>query len=422
MIAQHGTLLLSASRLRHNIALYRNRLASAAICATIKADAYGHGLRQVLPLLQAAGVEWCCVYSIPEALEIAALTGRILPHPLKILTLAPLVLTPESSADTDLLAQLVAPVAGRSSVRITLTDLHSALLLAETLKAIGAARSLPVHVQIDTGLTRAGIAALDAPGVIAAIEARAELSLEGIYSHFSHGDEPGHITIVQQIDRLWSIAGPAKVRRPELLVHVQNSGGAWHVSSQKDSTATSQPSELATFSLARVGIGLYGLQPSTADPIPGLRPIARLVAPILSIHERPAGVGVGYGHTFTTMRPSRLAIVPVGYADGYPRALSNRGVVQVRACDCGNQQQNLTTEMPPAGGGGEAPVVGRVSMDQIVVDVTDLPWARIGHEVTVISDDPAAPNSLDRIADALGTIGYELATHLGTRLQREVAP
>ena len=118
------------------------------------------------------------------------------------------------------------------------------------------------------------------------------------------------------------------------------------------------------------------------------------------IHDRSVGVGVGYGHTFTTARPSRLAIVPVGYADGYPRALSNRGIVQLR--------------------GQNAPVVGRVSMDQIIIDVTDIPAAAPGDEVVVFSNDPAAPNSIDQVAKACGTIGYEIATGLGARLARRV--
>ncbi len=151
--------------------------------------------------------------------------------------------------------------------------------------------------------------------------------------------------------------------------------------------------------MVRVGIALYGLQPSRNDPIAELRPVARLVAPLLAIHEREAGIGVGYGHTFVTSRPSRLAIVPVGYAEGYPRCLSNKGVVQIN--------------------GRTAPVVGQVSMDQIVVDITDVP-ADIGDAVTVLAWDAAAPNGIDRIAEAGGTIGYEIATGLGSRLLRRL--
>jgi alanine racemase len=157
----------------------------------------------------------------------------------------------------------------------------------------------------------------------------------------------------------------------------------------------------AGLDMVRVGIALYGLQPSTDAPITGLQPVARVTAPILALHERPAGTGVGYGHTFITQRDSRLAVVPVGYADGYPRLLSNRSVAQV--------------------GGRTVPVVGRVSMDQIILDVTDLPTPpRLSDTVTVISWNPADANSLDAMATTIGTIGYELATHLGPRLHRVV--
>ena len=151
----------------------------------------------------------------------------------------------------------------------------------------------------------------------------------------------------------------------------------------------------------RVGIAFFGLQPSTQNPIPGLLPVARLTAPILAIHDRPENIGVGYGHSFTTRRNSRIAIVPVGYADGYPRSLSNRAIVQVRRTD--------------------VPVIGRVSMDQIILDVTDVSGVAVGDEVTIISDDPAKENCVDRLADATQTIGYELTTRWGSRLRRVVA-
>jgi alanine racemase len=172
---------------------------------------------------------------------------------------------------------------------------------------------------------------------------------------------------------------------PKLLVHLQNSGGAWHGGD-------------LDLDMARVGIALYGLQPSLTDRVDGLQPVARVSAPVLAIHLRPAGTGVGYGHTHKTTRDSRLGIVPVGYGDGYPRRMSGRGVVQVL--------------------GQEVPVVGRVSMDQIVVDLTDVPAAGVGTEVTVVSNRSADPNSLDAMAATLETIPYELATGLGQRLER----
>ena len=214
-----------------------------------------------------------------------------------------------------------------------------------------------------------------------------------MFAHFSHGDVPGHDTVGEQLGWCCSVADPIRGRYPGLMVHLQNSGGVWHV----------EDAGGGGLYKVRVGNSLYGLQPSTSDRIEGLLPIARVTAPILAIHERPAGTGVGYGHTFVTRRASRLAVVPVGYAEGYPRAMTNRAVAQVR--------------------GQDVPVVGRVSMDQIIVDVTDVPAVRLGETVTVVSWDAGRANSLDAMADAVGTIGYELATHLGAgggRLDRVI--
>jgi alanine racemase len=242
-------------------------------------------------------------------------------------------------------------------------------------------------VQVDAGLTRVGVEPGKLPGLVELIERLPGLALEGVFAHFSHGDVPGHETVERQLAVFHGAADPVKKARGDVLLHLQNSGGALHLGE-------------AGLDMVRVGIALYGLQPSTEEPFAGLRPMARVTAPMLAIHDRPAGTGVGYGHTFVTQRASRLAVVPVGYADGYPRQLSNRCVAQVR--------------------GRDVPVVGRVSMDQIMVDVTEIQGAEEGEEVTVIAWEPEKANGLDRMADALGTIGYELATHLGGRLKRVV--
>ncbi len=233
------------------------------------------------------------------------------------------------------------------------------------------------------------------PEIIETILSLKNLQLEGLFSHLSHGDIPEHDTLLQQQNLLWKIAAPLKKKLPNLLIHLQNSGGSFHL----------QPSNSnEQLDLVRIGIALYGLQPSLSHPIPNLLPIAQVTAPILAIHERPPGTGVGYGHTFITTRPSKLAIVPVGYADGYPRLLSNNSIAQLHNTD--------------------VPVIGRISMDQIILDITDLPSAKIGDTVTVISNNPDKPNSLDQMAHSIGTIGYELATHLsaggGNRLNRVI--
>jgi alanine racemase len=376
MIAQNGTLEISRSRLMHNVALMQRRVGmNVKLCATIKADAYGHGVAYVAELLREADVQWVCVYSLEEAMELAQLPW------FGILVLAPLVIAEGGELSADVREAL------RGQIRVNLTDKGSALRLAKAIEVAGSQGPVKVHVQVDAGLTRVGVEPWEVEELVEVIAGLKQLELEGVFAHFSHGDVPRHDTVSEQLRVLHSVADPLRKRYPRLMVHLQNSGGAWHL-------------EDPSLDLVRIGIALYGLQPSTSDPVAGLLPIARVTAPILTIHDRPAGTGVGYGHTFVTRRPSRLAVVPVGYADGYPRAISNRSVAQLH--------------------GHDVSVVGRVSMDQIVLDVTDAPSANVGDTVTVISWDATKPNSLDAMADAVGTIGYELATHFGGRLRRAI--
>jgi len=368
MIEQRGRLEISRKRVLHNLRAIREKCGGGGgrkICATVKANAYGHGIRELLPILQNADVNWFAVYSMHEVL-------RGLMDNAAILVLAPVVSHRGHRAPPH--------TQWMEHVRVNITDEASVHALTQTNQPTC------VHMQVDTGLTRGGVAAENALALADLIAASPNLKLEGIFSHLSHGDEAGHETIAAQTQQLNQIAAKLKTRHPNLLVHIQNSGGVWNVSDEMD--------------MVRVGIALYGLQPNPSEPIPQLQPIARLIAPILDIHDRPAGVGVGYGHTFITSRHSRLAIVPVGYADGYPRAMSNRGIVQINNAD--------------------APIVGRVSMDQIVIDITHLPETQIGDDVTVIAWNPQKPNSIDHLAAATNTIGYEIATGLGPRLQRIV--
>ena len=204
--------------------------------------------------------------------------------------------------------------------------------------------------------------------------------------HFSHGDQPGHNANTAQLNDFIRATSAEKKCDPQLILHAHNSGGAWHDC-------------LNALDMVRLGIALYGLQPSLAAPVAAIAPIARLTAPITAIHSCAIGTGVGYGHTFVTARISRVGVVPVGYADGYPRELSNRAFVLL--------------------GERKLPVVGRVSMDQTLVDLTDSD-GRVGDLVTLISDDPLSPISMDQLAETCNTIGYELATRLGPRLERRL--
>jgi len=377
MIAQSGELQISAGRLGRNVSVFRQRLPqNVKISATVKANAYGHSISAMAPLFKDAGIDWLCVYSLDEAHELLGLDSS-----LPILVLAPLVFRSGLSPTPNQIRVLQS-----DRIRITLTDPQSAKELSIFAAKEKFSRPFSVHVQIDTGLTRHGISTSEARKFLSDFENLPALNLEGIFMHLSHGEAPNHPITAAQLVEFEKITIPLKEKNPKLVRHAQNSGGVWNASD-------------AGLDMVRLGIGIYGLQPSLAHPIKDLQPIARLVAPIAAIHQRSAGVGVGYGHTFSTKRPSRLAVIPVGYADGYPRHLSNRGSVEF--------------------GGSLFPVVGRVSMDQIVADVTDSS-AQVGDVVTLISDDPNSSICMDRLAERCGTIGYELATRLGPRLVRKI--
>ncbi|MCK4626226.1 MAG: alanine racemase, partial [Phycisphaerae bacterium] len=154
--------------------------------------------------------------------------------------------------------------------------------------------------------------------------------------------------------------------------------------------------------MVRTGLALYGYQPgeNLRNVLP-LKPSLRLTGPLVQIKDVRAGSATGYGLTYTFARDARVGLVPVGYADGYPRSLSNVASMRVRGCDC--------------------PVRGRVSMDQTVIEITDVPDAAIGDEVEIISPDPSAPNNASNLARLAGTIPYEILSRLGTnRIKRVI--
>ncbi len=381
MLEQAGTLRLSRERTVHNIHLFRNRLpASTQLCATVKANAYGHGVMEMTPLLATAGIDWFCVYSIAEALEIANLVAGK-----PILVLAPLVLPAGTGPQPELL-RAFNQLLHRTNIRITLTDEQSARHLATLISHLQPAAPLPVHIQVDTGLTRQGAAMNEVEMLCRTVAAQPALRLEGLFAHLSHGDIPAAPASPAQLRAFAGLAERIRLFAPHILLHAQNTGGAWH-----------WPGE--PLDMVRLGIGLYGLQPAVEHPIPALAPVACLQAPITAIHSRAPGTGIGYGHTHILKRDSRVAVVPVGYADGYPRALSNRAHAEINRIS--------------------VPVIGRVSMDQTLLDVTDA-QATIGDQVTLVSSDPASPLCMDALASLCGTIGYELATGLGRRLRRVV--
>jgi alanine racemase len=232
-----------------------------------------------------------------------------------------------------------------------------------------------------------GVMPDEAADLVRRIRQAPQLRMTGIYSHFATAD----FELLDLVERQLGAFNGLISQLGDLLP----AGTLRHIA---NSAATITLPE-AHLDMVRPGLALYGQWPARhmAERI-DLRPILRLSSHVSLIKELPAGHCVGYGQSFTTPRPTRLGIVPIGYHDGYVRALSNTAVVTIR--------------------GASAPVIGRVSMDQMAIDLTEIPAARICDEVTLIDDRPERPNCMAAIAERLGTIPYEVMCLLGRRIER----
>jgi alanine racemase len=260
---------------------------------------------------------------------------------------------------------------------------------ADDLARIAQSRNQRANVQImlNTGLNRAGVDPHEFDALVEKISALPALRLVGIATHFASSDEPANPMNTEQLSRFLAattsiLTGNAS--RPHLSA--ANSGGVFF-----------QPA--SHLDMVRPGISIYGIDPTCRPAIDRpLRPVMKWTAPLIAIRDIAAGAQVGYGQTWTAKKQARLGLIPVGYADGYPRALSNCGTAVLA--------------------GQPAPVVGRVSMDLMVIDLQNAPQATVGDEVTLLDSDPLSPASVYRIAELAQTIPYEIFCRIGKRVRR----
>lgn len=361
----------------HNFRALRARLASGVrLCAPLKADAYGHGVSIVAPILYREGADYAAVATVPEALELRG-TGWDRP----ILLLGNVLAVADERERTERLEAMV-----RHRLTVTVVD-HSTI---DLLAAVRTPEPLNIHLKVDTGMGRMGVMPEDAIALVKRIRACPLLRITGIYSHFATADFENLSMVHHQCAVFREVLTALGDYLPRGIIrHLANSAGTIALSDVQ-------------FDMVRPGLALYGYAPSDhlARQI-DLRPSLRLMSHLSAVKQLPAGHCVGYGQTFTTARPTRLGIVPIGYFDGFIRALSNNAWVSI--------------------GGVEAPVIGRISMDQMAVDLTDLPPQPVGAPVTLIHPDPAKPNSVAAIARRLGTIPYEVTCLLGKRIDRVAA-
>jgi alanine racemase len=340
------------------------------ICAVVKADAYSLGAVEVARAALAAGADRVAVARVDEAVRLR-LAGIRAP----ILLIAGYV-----PGEVEAIV--------RHRVTPTVVSTEQALLLARTAGRIG--ETVSVHVKVDTGLTRFGAKPSDVPALVRLLRSLPTIRLEGLYSHFAGADDEDRAFTEEQLHKLYEVV--EAVERHE--------GDGWRppiVHAANSAAALREPT--AWLHMVRIGIALSGHYPSEFVPRSvNLRPAVSLRARLLAVRDIEAGTSVGYSRTFIADRPMRVGLVPAGYADGVPRSHSNRAHALVL--------------------GQRAPLVGRVSMDQCVIDLSEVRGAAAGDIVTLIGRDGASMIALDEYASWSDTIVHEALCRMGPRVPR----
>jgi alanine racemase len=354
---------------RANVRTLAGVASPAALMAVVKADGYGHGAVPVARAALDAGAQWLGVALVEEGAELRA-AG--IDAPVLVLSEPP---PPAAPAVVAL---------GLTPVAYTRPGIDA---LAKAVADSGA-DPLPVHLKVDTGMHRVGCSVADACGLAESIATRDELRLEGVLTHLAVADEPDNPYTPHQLDRF-----------DTLLDDLRRAGVAFDLVHAANSAALLAFADRARFDLVRCGIAVYGVPPAPglAGRVP-LRPAMAVKARVSHVKRLPAGARLSYGLRYTMPRDGTVATVPVGYADGVPRALSaTGGEVLVR--------------------GRRHPMAGAVTMDQLMVDVGDAA-VEVGDEVVLLGRDGDAEITADEWAYRLGTIGYEIVCGIGRRVPR----
>ncbi len=349
--------------------------APTELMAMVKANAYGHGAVQSARAALRGGASWLGVVSVGEALELraAGIDANIF---ISGATLAEWV-----------------PAAVENNLRLTVASRDAANTISQAARAL--APRLRVHLKIDTGMTRLGTSPDEAVELIRELRRDGVLEIEGIFTHFAVADDPNARGIAGW-GRAYTANQLALFQR--VIDELERAGlGLRYYHASNSSASISLPA--ARLNLARSGILMYGLDPSPEVRAPeDFESALSFKTHLALVREVPRGTFIGYGSTFETMRASRIGVIMVGYADGFRRGPKNYGEVLVR--------------------GQRAPLVGRVSMDQSMIDVTNIPEAQPGAEVVLIGAQGDEKISAEEVAEKVGTNNYEVVTTISARVPR----
>ena len=358
--------------LKHNARAVQDYIgAERTLWAVVKADAYGHGAVQTTDALLQAGVAHFIVASLDEAITLReALPQRAF----RLMTLYP----PTSPDEWRTAAEY--------GVEGVIDSLEGYAQAYKTAQQLG--RALPVHLELDTGMSRLGLTLEEIPKFLEQFRADAPLRWQSVFTHFACAESDPEFTAEQL--RMF-LEGVRRLRAggfPETPLHAAASAGL-----------LTAPDSL--LDAMRCGLLLYGIAPTGLESHPlcaQLRPVLSWRARVISVRTIPKGQSVSYGARFRAARPTRVATLSVGYADGYPIGLTNRAPIALR--------------------GKLVPQIGRVCMDMLMVDATDLPEVQVGDVATLIGQDGAASVRVETLARLLETTPHELTTRLGKRIAR----
>ncbi|WP_263355787.1 alanine racemase [Acidicapsa ligni] len=368
------------------------------LLAIVKADAYGHGLRLCAPAAVRAGARWLGVTSVEEGVAArSACSGE--------------TGSPGTDSPEILVISGVFPGQGAAVIEHRLTavvwDAWQLDELEVAARAVGCdAGSVAVHLELDTGMNRQGVAAADLKEILARFDAESPLRMDGLMTHLYAADESDGVATHEQFERLEEavrLVHAAAGRQP-IWLHVGNSAAV--LAGEVPLALQRLCSDFGMKPLMRPGLALYGLAPEFSPDEPErvgalrnqLQPVLAWKTRVASVREVSAGQAVGYNGTFVATEPMRLALLAVGYADGLKRALSNRGSVLVR--------------------GERAPIVGRISMDQTMVDVTGIAGIQPGDEVVLLGRQGGEWIAAEEHAALAGTISWEIFTSITERVER----
>ncbi len=358
---------VSLDAITHNLSEFRRLAPAAKVMAVVKADAYGHGVSEVSRTLADSGVDALAVAFVDEALQ---LRKNGIDIPILILGHTPV----------ENMGELV-------DLDITPTVYNFSIAKAVSNAAQRRNKTAKIHVKIDTGMNRLGyIAGDEAVGSILDLARLPNIEIEGIYTHFACADEDDASFTERQFERFMATAEALERQGLKIPIkHVCNSAAAMRFPHMH-------------LDMVRIGISLYGLYPSGIRYDLDLCPAMQLKSTVAHIKEIGAGEIVSYGGIFTTKRKSRVATIPIGYADGYSRLLSGKARVLA--------------------GGQYVPVLGRICMDQCIIDVTDVNNINIEDEVVLFGAQQGGVIAIEELADIIGTINYELLCVIGKRIPR----